>query len=156
ALARAAQAEGEGDALKRALERAQAAENAVARTLEQIAMATESAGISVWEWSAESGYVAVSSGSTLPTLPGGGTPSTGQHYIEMVHPEDRPAFVAAFRKAMASDTLERFGHRFRGIGGGVHRHLQLYARTVRDGTKKRLIGVLWDVSDEVRVAETLE
>jgi len=155
ALARAAQAEGEGDELKRALERAQAAESARARTLQQIALATESAGISVWEWSAEAGHVTVSSGNTLPTTTDGGPPITGQHYVDMVHPEDRPAFVAAFRKAMTSDQLERFGHRFRGIGDGVNRHLQLYARSIRDGDAKRLIGVLWDVSDEVRVAETL-
>jgi signal transduction histidine kinase/DNA-binding response OmpR family regulator len=155
ALARAAQAEGEGDALKRALERAQAAETARARTLEQIAMATESAGISVWEWSPESGQVTVASGSTLrPTQ--GGTALTGQTYVDLVHPEERAEFAALFRKAIASEQLERFGHRFRGIRDGVTRHLQLYARVVHDGASKRIIGVVWDVSKEVHVAQTLE
>jgi PAS domain S-box-containing protein len=83
-----------------------------------------------------------------------GSAGTVQEFVNCIHPEDRPAFDASLREALAGK-LEMLSSRHRALGQkGEMLHMQTHFRLSYDshGKPVRLLGVAWDVSAEVEAA----
>jgi two-component system sensor histidine kinase/response regulator len=131
------------------------------RLVDQVNIATESAGICSWELDLVSrrylwmenpiealryhGYQGVSGDLSL------------EHLEQLVLPEDRTVFREAVASALASRS-DRIIMRYRGRGeDGRTVHVQNFGRIILDekGHPSRLLGVSWDISEEVNASELL-
>jgi len=157
AIANAAQAETESQQLRVALERASAADARMRTALDRLTLATQFAGISVWEWDLVSDLIHASEGSNLGARLGSNTHLRGGDYIRnFVYAEDRDAFANAFRPAISGERADgQIMHRYRALSSdGSVEYIQLHARLYRDesGRPVRIVGVDWNVTREVRDA----
>ncbi len=122
---------------------------------ELLALATQAAGISSWEFDLPSGRTLWRE-NEIDSLRAVMTDQQGVTLTQVViHPEDRPMIEAAVRDATAAGR-DRCAYRIRCIApaGGIV-HVQSHARIVCDarGEPVRLLGVSWDVTDSVSQAE---
>jgi two-component system sensor histidine kinase/response regulator len=133
--------------------------NHVRMLLTRLSMATEAAGISSWEVDLESRRF-IWSENPIKALHGGkkvieGTTMT---FLDYVHPDDRNVMQNAIKQALKSKT-DRFSCVYRGIGpeGNVV-HIRTHARLIFDetGRARRLLGVSWDITNEIEAAERLQ
>jgi PAS domain S-box-containing protein len=135
-----------------------AAGNAAA-LLERLSMATQAAGIYVWELDWLAGKITFDdnrfASSTANRHYG---QQLGSDLFKWVHPEDQGAGAAAMLKALSDGQPDAsFRYRLRLADGSI-RHIQAFARTTTDaaGKPQRSLGVSWDVTAEVESAEQLK
>jgi two-component system sensor histidine kinase/response regulator len=157
--ASAARAQEESQQLRIALERAEAADARMRTALDRLTLATQYAGISVWEWDLVTDLIYAAEGSEFGARLGFNTHLRGGDYVRnFVHPDDRDAFAAAFRPAITGEQADgKIMHRYRSQAvDGTLQYIQLHARVYRDdrGHAVRIVGVDWNVTREVE--STLE
>jgi two-component system sensor histidine kinase/response regulator len=146
----------ESQALRDALARAEAAEAELRPALERLHIATQSAGLGVWDrdilantLTADENYWRVM-----------GNPDRspkGYDFLNTVHPDDREAIRQAVVTAIASDkgdTIVSMRHRIL-LANGEVRHVQRHSKLFVDANGKmiRSLGVAADVTHEVKRTE---
>lgn len=107
------------------------------------------ASIGSWEWRADAGQVCFSAeAACLLGMPPGSEQLSGRRAIELVHPEDRPGFLAAVERARSDGLPFQLVHRIRRAGGET-RYLKHYAEPVRgpDGLQG-IQGAVQDITDQ--------
>jgi len=149
------------DELRTALARAAETENRRRQGLDQLAIATQMAGVSIWEWDFGTGVLSAAQGSPMRKRLGRDCVNAVEFLHHSVHADDRArvqaAFDAAFNQAPGSD--DRVVLRYRWVlQDGSVRHIELYARAVRNATGHviRALGADRDVTEEVEAALELE
>jgi two-component system, sensor histidine kinase and response regulator len=128
------------------------------RLVDQVNIATESAGICSWELDLVSRrYLWMENPIEALRYHGASRELSIEHLQELVLPEDRAVFRDAVASALANKS-DRIVMRYRGRGedGGIV-HVQNFGRIILDshGNPSRLLGVSWDVSEEVNASELL-
>ena len=125
--------------------------------LSRLKLATETAGISVWEKDLVSGEL-INDGSLWPLF--GLPPSATLNPKDLIHENDRAAAAAAIRELLGDPTrnaIVPLRHRTanpRPEPQYVQTHMRVYREA--NGTAIRLMGVTWDVTHEVLHASELE
>jgi two-component system, sensor histidine kinase and response regulator len=157
----AEQARKESEQLRTALSRAEAAEAQYREALHRLTIATQTGGISTWEWDLTTHELRSDEGSALNERLGGRrTISISEYIAQYVHPDDFLGLKAILLPAaVASREEELVTHRYRCLRqDGSTRHVQIHARLFRDlqGKPVRYLGVEWDITREVESAERLE
>ncbi|HTT02740.1 MAG TPA: PAS domain-containing protein [Steroidobacteraceae bacterium] len=128
------------------------------RLLERLSIATQAAGIFVWEFDWRAKTISWDQ-SRLEQ------PASNRHYgqelgsdlFKWVHPEDQNIGRNVMADALARGEADAsFRYRLRLADGSI-RHIQAYARTSADeaGQPLRSLGVSWDITQEVEAAEQL-
>jgi two-component system sensor histidine kinase/response regulator len=129
------------------------------RLVDQLNMATDSAGISTWELDLVTRrYLWLENPiESLNHSPDGKMDMDS--FAAIVLEEDRPRFSEVIEEALA-DKTDRIALRFRAHGkdGRGIVHLQSFGRLILDtqGRPARLLGVSWDVTEEVAAAQLLQ
>jgi PAS domain S-box-containing protein len=135
--------------------RATDADRAVA---ERLSIATQAAGIYVWEYDYATETIRWDeSRLTRPASNRHFGQELGSDLFKWVHPEDRNIGRIALTEALQRGELDAaFRYRLQLPDGSV-RHIQAYARTYADsaGIPVRSIGVSWDVTREVEDAQQM-
>ena len=127
----------------------------------RLRLAQEAAGIGIWEYDSLTNAMTWSPEQyRLHGLDPAAGPPTFPQWLELVHPEDRPAIfdtTAAAAEQSAGSTLFRFEFRIRRGSDGGLRWLAALGRLVTDapGRPFRLIGVNLDVTERRQVEEDL-
>jgi signal transduction histidine kinase/CheY-like chemotaxis protein len=128
------------------------------RLVERVKIATESAGICSWELDLESRrYLRMENPIEALRYHDAPAELTVEDLEELVLPEDRAAFRDAVTTALANKS-DRIVMRYRGRGeNGRIVHVQNFGRIILNdaGVPTRLLGVSWDVSEEVNASELL-
>ena len=137
--------------------RAQAAH--VSTLVDRLSVATQSAGISPWEFDVATGkYVWVDNRLKAFGLESVPVESYGEELDKIIDPQDRPLMRQASLEAIAA-SQDTFSYRFRIMRhDGMVRHMQTYARILRDASAKvsRICGATWDITNEVQTTELLQ
>jgi two-component sensor histidine kinase len=117
-----------------------------------IPFALEAGQIAVWSWDIPSKRVLWSSNIEEICGRAPGSPNTAEEILENdVHPEDRPAVVAALREALQTHTPRRVQYRLLPTAEAEERWLETLATVVvENGVPVKLIGLCRDVSDRAR------
>jgi len=148
----------ESDALRAALSRAEAAEAEVRPALERLNVATQAAGISVWEYDIPSKrFVWELNRPAAYALDHVSIEDYGSEFYKLIHPEDRELVMTA-GGAAAMHGKNLYSYRFRALCNGELHHMQVFARLKVDDAGKSvgLIGATWEVTDEVQTHELLQ
>jgi two-component system sensor histidine kinase/response regulator len=125
--------------------------------LSRLKLATETAGISIWEKDLVTGDL-INDGSLWPLF--GLPPSVSLNPKDLIHEEDRAQAAAAIRALLADPTQNAIlplRHRTANPRPEPQ-YVQTHMRVYRDasGTATRMMGVTWDVTKEVLYAAELE
>ena len=127
--------------------------------LDRLHLATQTAGIAIWDRDLLTGALYVDDGMTR-LLGSAQEPRGGDALLAATHPEDRESVDEAIRRALAD--IKHSGrlslrHRIVRQQDGAIRYVQTHQRVFRDGTGTpvRMLGVAWDVTAEVSHAEQL-
>jgi two-component system sensor histidine kinase/response regulator len=125
--------------------------------LSRLKLATETAGISIWEKDLVSGEL-INDGSLWPLF--GMPPSATLNPKDLIHEDDRAQAAAAIRALLADPTQDAIlplRHRTANPRPEPQ-YVQTHMRVYRDasGTAIRMMGVTWDVTKEVLHASELE
>ena len=125
--------------------------------LSRLKLATETAGISIWEKDLVSGEL-INDGSLWPLF--GLQASATLNPKDLIHEDDRAAAAVAVRELLADPTrnaIVPLRHRTANPRPEPQ-YVQTHMRVYRDagGTAIRLMGVTWDVTREVLHASELE
>jgi diguanylate cyclase (GGDEF)-like protein/PAS domain S-box-containing protein len=142
---------------RRAEREAAAAAAELRASRERLAVATDAAGIGVWELDLTSGRLLWDDWmhrlyGTSPATFGGKL----DVWRERVHPDDIGRMTHEIENVLAADGV--LDSEFRIVrADGETRHLKVYARVrdSADGRPERMTGVNYDITDEVSNAETL-
>jgi two-component system sensor histidine kinase/response regulator len=127
--------------------------------IERLHVATQAAGIYVWEFDWTTSTIKFDENRlTRESANRHFGVELGTDLFKWVHPEDQGIGAAAMKAALAegkSDTSFRYRIRF---DDGSIRYIQAYARTNADDTGKplRSLGVSWDITREVLAQQQLE
>jgi PAS domain S-box-containing protein len=122
----------------------------------RLEVATRAADIGVWERDFETGNSFWDSQARrIHGLPPSDTEEIDSKYVDsLLHPDDLARIQGKVRVLEATGVMES---RHRVIHpSGEERWVQIFARMVTDHRGKRLVGVCWDVSAEVRAEEELK
>ncbi len=126
------------------------AETALRDREELLQLATEVAGLGIWDWDLASGRLAWSAElDRIAGLPSGGFGGTFAALEALVHPDDRDAVMAAYRQALTDRAGFRSEHRFVLADGSV-RWIDTRGRALfsdATGVATRMIGVCLDVTE---------
>ncbi|MET0986119.1 MAG: response regulator [Steroidobacteraceae bacterium] len=158
AQAQVLQARGHSEALRDALTRAEAAEAERSRTLDLIMGANQAAGISIWEWHVTEDVTRIAPGSAVLERLQGQAQYSGFPYADlMVHADDHERWSNAFTQALQARSQSSVTVRYRARSDQPH-HMHLHARIVRDesGVATHVVGVDWDVTQEIEASRELE
>jgi PAS domain S-box-containing protein len=125
---------------------------------ERLSIATQAAGIYVWEYDYATETIRWDENRlTRPASNRHFGQELGSDLFKWVHPEDRNVGRIALTEALQRGELDAaFRYRLQLPDGSV-RHIQAYARTYADsaGIPVRSIGVSWDVTREVEDAQRM-
>jgi two-component system, sensor histidine kinase and response regulator len=126
--------------------------------LERLSIATQAAGIFVWElnWATHSISFDVNRIGETPTNRHFGQ-ELGSELFKWVHPDDMYVGHRVIGEALARGEPDAaFRYRLKLADGSI-RHIQAYARTTTDsaGNPAHSLGVSWDITEEVEAAEQL-
>ncbi|HXS28969.1 MAG TPA: PAS domain-containing protein [Steroidobacteraceae bacterium] len=126
--------------------------------LERLSIATQAAGIFVWEldWATHSISFDVNRIGQAPSNRHFGQ-ELGSELFKWVHPDDMYIGHRVIEEALARGEHDAaFRYRLKLADESI-RHIQAYARTATDseGKPARSLGVSWDVTEEVEAAEQL-
>ena len=134
-------------------------ERALRESSERWVLAADAAGMGLFDWDLHTGRASLDArAAALYGLPAGATEvEAGALSRDAVHPEDAVRFRAAMSQAIAHPAPVTI--RYRLVVNGVVRHLE--ANTCArhpetdsdDGVSVHLLGILRDVSDEMRAAQ---
>jgi len=130
-------------------------EHALRESNERWTLAAEAAGMGLFEWDLHSGHAAVD--ERAAALYGLSGAASGMEVSamtrDMVHPEDAARFRAAVSQLIAHPGSAAQRYRLL-LPGGQVRHIEAIANVSHntDGVGVRMVGILRDVSDEVRAA----
>jgi two-component system, sensor histidine kinase and response regulator len=125
---------------------------------DRISVATEAAGLYVWEMDARTGeFTWVGNQMRLFGLGELSPEAYGRALTALVEPEDRTALRREATRAFA-EGRPTFSYRFRMTREGITRHMLTYAHIVRDaaGVAVRLVGATSDITNEVQSTELLQ
>ncbi len=121
----------------------------------RLKLATESAGIGVWEWNIREDvqlwdtYMAM-----LYGLPPGTAPKTYQDWLQRVHPDDRAVVMANSEGILQGH--QTYATNFRIVWpDGTIRHIAAYGRLNADAANPYLVGVNWDITDQKEAEHNL-
>ncbi|MGH8219565.1 MAG: MHYT domain-containing protein [Steroidobacteraceae bacterium] len=121
-----------------------------------LTLATQAAGIACWEYELSPGRILWTENEIASLGLAGLDPRRNlDELFASVHPEDATAARAAMLRAVR-ERRETCAFRLRMAGAeGATIHLQMHARLLRNdrGRVSRLLGVSWDVSEQVRQEE---
>jgi PAS domain S-box-containing protein len=120
-------------------------------------LALEASGMGTWSWDATTGRVEWDAATeAIYGLEPGTFGGTYEHYLELLHPEDREAAVATIGRSLDEGDVHRIQHRSIHPDGSV-RWIEGWGRVVKDpdGRSVGLIGVSADVTDRVRAEQRL-
>jgi PAS domain S-box-containing protein len=132
--------------------------DALAEARQRLALATESAGIGIWDWDVAADRLVWD--AQMYALYGIRAEDFGGAYDAWqrgVHPDDRARAGAECAAALAG--TRAFDSEFRVVWpGGEVRHIEAHGRVLRgaDGAPLRMIGVNWDVTPRKRSEESLK
>ncbi len=133
-------------------------EHSLRESNERWALAAEAADMGLFEWDLHSGHTSVDArAAAFYGLPGAASSlQAGAMTRKLVHPEDAARFRGAMNQTIAYPAPTTLRYRLL-LPGGVVRHIEAIATVTRnsDGVGVRMVGILRDVSDEVRAAELL-
>jgi signal transduction histidine kinase/DNA-binding response OmpR family regulator len=126
--------------------------------LDRLNLATRTAGLAIWDRDLVAGTIYVDDG--IAKLYGLPTARGLEDVRGVIHPEDFERMQKTFDAAVSDPNAPLVvTDRFRIVrkNDGALRHLQLHRRLFRGrgGKTERIIGVLWDVTDEVTAAQAL-
>jgi len=126
--------------------------------LERLSIATQAAGIFVWEldWATHAISFDVNRIGETPNNRHFGQ-EFGSELFKWVHPDDMDVGHRVISDALARGEPDAaFRYRLKLTDGSI-RHIQAYARTTTDkeGKPAHSLGVSWDVTEEVEAAEQL-
>lgn len=124
---------------------------------ERLAVAADAAGIGVWELDLASNRLIWDEWMhRLYGIPPASFGGQLADWSERVHPDDLPRITHELERAFAADGVLDSEFRIVRTDGAV-RHLKVYAqaRFAADGRPERVTGVNYDITEEVRDAETL-
>ena len=127
--------------------------------IERLSAAIEFAGVSVWEWRADTRQLHAA-GSSARRLGGRETLELAQYLQCFVHPEDAPRLSAEFDRLRDAPPggPESFTAQYRHVRpDGAVRHIESSARARRgpSGRVERILGVSRDVTGELAATEEL-
>ncbi len=130
-----------------------------AKLVDRLSVATQAAGISPWEFDLK--HNCFSWFGSRPRILGldNEPPETYMQALRsLVVEEDLPILSEAPQQALA-DGVDHYTYRYRarGIDDKIH-HFKTFVRIVRSarGTPYRLVGVTWDISEEIAANELLK
>ncbi len=147
--------------LRDALLRAESADAERRQTLDRLRLATQCAGISVWEWDLRADTVRAAEGSQMhERLASKEGVSGGDYLRKFVHADDHAEFAATFRHTILGQSASDLAScRYRSPrADGSIRYIQFHARLMRDagGAPAYFLGVDSDVTREVAATIELE
>jgi PAS domain S-box-containing protein len=127
--------------------------------LDRLAMSTQAAGISSWEYDFEAQcFLWIENPITALNGPDG-IWGGARTFLERVHAQDRHAVEQALRLA-TTERRDRVSFRYRGAGpfSETDVHLQTHARVLYDdaGHPRRMLGISWDITKEIFAQQQLE
>ncbi len=82
---------------------------------------------------------------------------TVEGWLSLVHPDDVPSVMRAYKKATEESSVFDLDFRVKRPSSGHTHYVRSLARVVRDGSGKplRSVGMIWDVTDAVEQAKAL-
>jgi PAS domain S-box-containing protein len=127
--------------------------------LDRLAMSTQAAGISSWEYDFERQRFQWIE-NPIAALNSGDRPRHSERtFLERIHPDDRAAVERDLQEALAQ-RRERTSFRYRGQAQEDHAdiHVQTHVRFLYDpqGTARRMLGISWDTTKEIAAQQQLE
>jgi PAS domain S-box-containing protein len=128
---------------------------------ERLSLATEAAGIGVWDWDLETGKLGADANmsSIFKDADFDGVTNAQDFIRKILHPDDRDSFVNTIRNAVAPGGVDRVSANFRYLrsDGGVH-HAELHSRVIRNSEGKaiRLLSVSWNVTSKMEAQAELQ
>jgi PAS domain S-box-containing protein len=125
--------------------------------LDQLNLATETAGIGVWSWVPGAGAPTLD--ARMHDILGRGPVNAGEPILSNVPESERERIRKEFHSAVADPTFTKILALRHPVvwPDGSQRHIQTYARIFRDGAGRpqQILGVTWDVTIEVEHTEQL-
>ena len=131
------------------------AQRALRESIERWGLAAEAAGIGLFDWDVTHDQIAFDAraaalygleGRALEFQPGGLTRSC-------VHPDDLARVDQTLCDAVAQVVPLAMRYRLLKPGQAAVRHVELNARVRMQGRSLRMVGILWDVSDDVQAEQ---
>src|SRR5690606_32026312 len=126
--------------------------------LDRLHVATQAAGVSPWEFDLKSNqFIWIENRSKAFAADDAPVSQVSELLQKAMHPEDYTRMQVDLGEAIRGGA-SNFSHRFRfRFKDGMERHMQTYARIVRDadGKARRLLGATTDVTNEVQTTEML-
>ena len=122
-----------------------------------VPLAIEAAGIGVWSWEVGSKQITWSTNiEGILGIPPGTIDGSTSIFESDVHPEDRPAVMAAMQEALQTLKPRRIMYRLQPRPGDDERWIETLATVAMEaGVPVRLIGICRDVTDRARVHHEL-
>ena len=130
------------------------AEQALRESNERLATAAEGAHIGVFDWDVDHDRVQLDARAAAHhgLDDAAGARDGAQLSGERIDPEDVSALRDALARAAQADELVALRYRVRLPDGSV-RHLEMNARRREQASGRRVVGLLWDVSDDVEAEQ---
>jgi two-component system, sensor histidine kinase and response regulator len=124
---------------------------------ERLKLATETAGIGAWDNDLTSGTLTAN--AQFWKVMGRSSPCSVEIFRECIHPEDHETAYRT-RQAVLNDPEHRgsMTMRYRVVHpSGAVRHVRSHSQILRggDGTALRIVGMVWDITDEIERAQQL-
>ncbi len=125
------------------------------QTEERLALATQSAGIGIWDWDVVSNVMLWDDRTRELYGKASGFPGSYSVWLACLHPDDRARVALAATAALNGAAPFNVEYRVVWPNGEVHT-IEAHAQVVRapDGSATRATGVNWDVSARVEAERT--
>jgi PAS domain S-box-containing protein len=142
--------------LRRSMEQALLAREALAKTEERLRLTLHSSGVGVWTWNISTNTIEADENCSIQFgLPAGQFPKTIEEFPAYLHPDDRERVMQDVQASIAPD--REYKTEFRLIQpDGTIRHIITSGKAYFEaGLPKRMTGVCWDVTEHREAEEKL-